>query len=270
MAKFDGKQIIGLIGNLVFKRGKDKKTTIVQRKGKRVRQTKATKEASSVFGKASSLAMTIREDLAALIVGYYDGAMINRFTTLTREILNHCYDKETKTFTFKPDSFDRLKGFEFNSKSPLASTLWLNPTVTLHGNQLHLDIPEITIQENLKFPLSATTCEIKAVFSQIALDQALHSPNMYQSVYIDKSQKTIPAQKFKFEVPDGCLCTVGISLSFIKKQNNLMTPLNDKLFNPAAICGAIITPGVFNRPTKIDPITKKGPQNWYDLEKLKF
>lgn len=270
MGKFDGKQITGLIGKLVFKRGKDGKTTIIKTQSEEVKQTEGTKEASSVFGKASALAKTIRDDLSALHLHHYDGAMVNRFNTLNREILDHCYDKGTKTFTFKPNSFDRLKGFEFNTKSPLARTLWVNPTVNLQANQLQLDLPEIMISENLKFPISATTCEIRVLFTQIILDQALHSPNIYQSITVEKKQETIPAQSFTFEVPDGCLCVIGMSLYFLEKQRVLVKPVNDKVFNPAAICGAFLTPGTFTLPTQVNPSTGKGPQNWLYLEKLKF
>lgn len=267
MAKFDGKQIIGLIGNLVFKKGRGK-TTIIQTKAEKVNQTSANKVAGATFGKASKLAKTIRTDLTILVDDHYDGTMVNRFNTLNRELLAQCYSKDTQHFTFKQDSFDRLQGFEFNSKSPLARSLWVKPEVSLEGNQLQLSLPEINIPDQLKFPSNANTCEIRIAVAMLVLDQALNHHEQYQSIEVTKDQGMIPAQRLIFEVPDGCLCVVAMNLHFTRKYEHMQTVLNDKLFNPTAICGAIITPGTFVIPPPIR--TPKGimPSGWHKIDGL--
>jgi len=270
MAKFDGKQLIGLLGNLVIKKGRGK-TTIVQTKADKVKQTSATKVAGSIFGKASKLAKTVRTDLQGLIDDHYDGTMVNRFNTVNRELLAHCYNKDTQSFTFKQNSFDRLQGFEFNSKSPLARSLWVTPEVVLTGNQLQLNLPEIHISDQLKFPSTANTCEIRVAVAMLILDQALHHNSQYQSIQISKDQQIIPAQQLIFEVPDGCLCVVGMNLRFTMKYEHMQTIINDKSFNPTAICGAIITPGTFVLPAPVLTPTGGGrASEWNNISDLEL
>lgn len=264
MAKFDGKQLIGLIGNIVIKKGRGK-TTIAQTKAENVRQTPATVEAGSIFGKASKLGKTIRTDLNVLIQDHYDGTMINRFNTVNRELLSRCYSKDTKSFTFKQDSFERLQSFEFNASSPLARSLWVKPEVTLTGNQLQLNLPEIQISDQLRFPSNANTCEIKIAVAMLVLNPALHHTNQYRSIQVSKGQGIIPARQFSFEVPDGCLCVVGMSLYFTRKYEQMQTIINDKSFNPAAICGAIITPGTFVLPPPALTATGGRASEWSDI-----
>lgn len=270
MAKFDGKQIIGLLGGLVFKKGTGN-TTIVSTKAETVKQTKATKEAGKVFGKASTLAKTMRMDLfQAIHDDWYDGKMINRLNNLTRGMLYQCYDKGTKKFNFKQDSFERLQGFEFNANSPITRNLWVNPELDLRGNQLTVRIPEMKIPEHLKFHASANTCEIRVVLAMYVLEQALHHYPQLQSLEVKVNQEIVTAQEFNFEVPEGCLCIVGMNLFYTSRHENIQTVVNNKSFNPAAICGAILTPGTFILPAPVRTATGFQGPKWHEFTESKF
>lgn len=244
MGKFDGKQIIGMVGGLVFKKGRNGKT-IIQSGGGPVKQTKATKTASGIFGKASTLSKAIRVDLSVLINGFYDGAMVNRLNTQNREILEQCYDKDTKQYTFKADSFSRLAGFEFNAKSPLSKNLWVEPQLTLTGNQLTLSLPAMEINEQLKFPVPCNVCEIKVALAFYNLEQGVHKQSVFQVLEVHTDQPLLPAHDFTFEVPDGCLCVMGMKLGYATLKDNIKIIKNNKAFNPAGLCGAVVTPGEF-------------------------
>ncbi|SMD02412.1 hypothetical protein [Pedobacter africanus] len=269
MGKFDGKHLTGLIGPVVSRRGRNG-MTILQTAPRKFKQTKATKQAANLFGLGSTLAKAIRKDLNMLIRSHYDGDMINRFNKPVKEVIRQCYNPETQKFNFSEDSFSRLTGAEFNIRSPLINSLWVRPEVHLDGNTLKINLPEITTDEQLKFPLRANVCELKIAVTLIAPEPGLRTYPLQQSITISKTQETVPAQEFVFEVPDGCLCVAGIGLNYFSLQDNIKTVINGPAFNPAGVCGAVISPGAFVLPPpEVVPNGKKASV-WSDIHKLKL
>ncbi len=248
MAIFDGKRLRGIVGNVVFKDDKDKKNTIVQQAPVVVRQSEKTKVASGVFGQGSVLAGVIRRDMEIITRECYDSGMCNRFNKPVRDILNKCFDKATKIYHFSADSFEPLTGFEFNLKSLVTNSLYVKPVVSLSGNQLTVSIPEIQVKQQLKFPAGANLCEIGVVVCFVALEQGMKQEESLQSIEIGSGATVLLPHNFIFEVPEGCLCVVGLGLNYFHKQNDIKTVKTHKTFNPANICGAIITEGVFVDP----------------------
>lgn len=268
MGKFNGKHLTGLVGNTVSRRGRNG-VTIIQSAPGGIKQTNATKQASNLFGLGSSLAKAIRNDLRSIIGNNYDGEMINRFSKPVKEVIRQCYDETTKKFSFTEDSFARLAGAEFNLRSALINSLWVSPAMELAGNTLKISLPEIKTGEQLKFPLRANVCELSIAVTLIAPGPGLHTYPLRQTTEISKTQETIPAQEFTFEVPDGCLCVAGIGLSYFSLHNNIKTVLNSKTFNPAGVCGAIFTPGTFIKPLpEVIPNGKKASV-WSNIGTLK-
>ena len=141
MARFDGKKITGLIGNMVFKNSADGKSTIIQRKAIGVKQTKGSKITSGIFAKASSLGKLFRIDFHSLMSGFYDRGMVNRLTKVNRDILEDCYDKANKTYVFEAGSFQRLEGFEFDSNSLLVNYFLKDVEVSVQAAELTVKIP---------------------------------------------------------------------------------------------------------------------------------
>ncbi|TKC09072.1 hypothetical protein [Pedobacter frigoris] len=257
MGKYDGKHLTGLVGPLVIRKGK--KGQIVSTKADKVKQTQGTKDSSSMFAKCSTFGKEIRDDLNGLFGKNSDGEMVNRLQKEIRAVMDHCYDKETKTFHFNEYSFDRLQGFDFNEKSPLKNTLWLwiQPQVQISNNILNISLPEFIPNEEIRFPDDASICELELIVGSYGLNVGYHRAIFYQAITIQKDQIAVPAQEWTFEVPDGCLCIPAIGLNFYKTRGNFQTNLNSKIFNPAAIIGAPISPGTFVVPPRIS-----GPVYW--------
>lgn len=268
MATFDGKRLRGIVGKVVFKDSKDKKNTIVQQAPVVVRQTKATKVAGKVFGQGSVLASAIRRHMGIITQKWYDSAMCNRFNEPVREVLHNCFDKQTKTYHFETDSFQSLTGFEFNLKSLVTKSLSVKPEVSLNGNQLKVSFPEIQVKQQLKFPVGSNLCEIQVVVCFIALYEGMTKSGAFQSIEVGSAEAVLPAHDFIFEVPEGCLCVAGLGLNYFNQQNNVKTVKTHKTFNPANICGAIITEGVFVDPgvVKIGNSGKASP--WSKIAKM--
>lgn len=270
MGKFDGKQITGMVGNLVFKRGRDKKDTIIQIKPTRVKQTKASKVTAGIFAKASSLAKLLRQDFNPIMSGFYDGGMINRFTTVNRAILDYCYDKATKTYVFEENSFDRLEGFEFDNKSLLANYFRVDPEVNVDGTQLTIKIPAFETGKQLKFPGDANTCKIKLTVGLYNFDQRLKRDEYYEEVNIDEAQGMVPEQVFTFEIAEGCFCVTGMGLEYFYQYNDVKNSLNSKEMSPARLLSAIITPGTFVLPPSLSTPYKSVAPKWQEHSALNF
>lgn len=268
MAIFDGKRLRGIVGNVVFKDGKDKKNTIVQQAPVVVRQSEKTKVASKVFGQGSILAGVIRRAMEIITRECYDSGMCNRFNKPVRDILNKCFDKETETYHFQEDSFESLIGFEFNLQSLVSNSLYVKPVVSVNDSQLQVSLPEIQVKQQLKFPVGANLCEIGVVVCFVALEQGVKQDELFQSIEIGSDATVLPAHDFTFEVPEGCLCVVGLGLNYFHKQNDIKTVKTHKTFNPANICGAIITEGVLVDPGLVKIGNTCRPSPWSKIMKM--
>ena len=270
MGKFDGKQITGVIGNHVIKRAAGGKGSIIQLKPVKVKQTKGTKKAASVMGNASSLSAAIRQDLGGLFGKNYQGTMINQLTTANRTILEHCFNKDTGTYSFQQDSFHNLEGFEFNTKSPLVAYLWVQPTIALQGNTLTLTIPAFEIPAQIKLPKEATGFAMGVQIGQYALHKSKKWRDNYFNLEIADGQTQVPEQQISFEVQNGCLCVVGLGIQYHSISNQYKTPLNHKDLNPAAIVGTIVTPGDFVEPPRRQEANRSFASEWTLMDKLKL
>ena len=270
MGKFDGKHIRGLVGPLVLKRG-TKNGDIIQTKPAKVKQTKATKVAGKSFGQGSTLAGVIRHDLRQITLKNYDGDMVNDFASPIRDVLKQCFNKETGQYSFEEDSFARLSGFEFNPKSLLINSLLATPEMTLTGNLLKISLPEFEVPEKFKFPQGSNVCALTVGLSMIALHAGLNINVPAETMEITMEEHTVPPSEFEFEVSEGCLCVTAIALKYYYLYEGIKTVYNSKAFHPAAICGAIITPGTFIVPPHAIKIGNKTIMtNWRTAGKIKL
>lgn len=252
MATFKGKFLIGSIGNLTFK--KNRKGQVLQGKpGKGgVKQTIATKKAALVFGKASQFAYCIRNGFRQLTESNYDGEMINRLNKENFAILKQCYQPETESYEFKPDSFKRLNHFDFNSRSPLKDSLWIVPSVQLQHQELLIRLPEFEIPADFKFPVYSDSCVLKLRVHLLSIKKSAQQHIILDTLQISYDQKVVPAREWKLEIPDGCICLTGMALHYYRSKDNLTIPVNRKEFNPAVILNATVSEGEFNLPLNPD------------------
>jgi hypothetical protein len=270
MGKFDGKRITGLVGPLVFKKG-TKNGDIIQTKAAKVKQTQGTKIAGKSFGQGSTLAGVIRHDLRQITLENYDGDMVNNFASPVRDVLEQCFNKETGQYSFEENSFARLSGFEFNPKSLLINSLLASPEVALNGNILKVSLREFEVPEKFKFPQGANVCTLTVGLSMVALHAGLNIDVPVKTMEITVEEHTVPASEFEFEVNEGCLCVVAIALKYFYLHEGIRTVYNSKAFHPAAVCGAIITPGTFIVPPHAIKIGNKTiTTNWRIAGKIKL
>lgn len=245
MAIFDGKFIRGVVGDVVFRKVGDS-----QRMSRRVpkgaiKQTTATRRASNTFGLASSLGACLREVLKADLKGFVDTGMHSRLTAKLYRIFSQSLDRETKAFNFQNDSFKDLEDFGFNNRSALLDSLGVKPMVTMETGAISLLLPSL---RKLRFPQHTISCEMTVSVTLIALEEGIITQHPdRKKILIEKSAANLNPYRFSFDVPPGCLCIVSMVLDFYMDYKSHIRLFNSKKFSPAAICGAIISPGKFTR-----------------------
>jgi hypothetical protein len=254
MARFDGKHFRGKIGNTTYKvyrkqqvvSGKSAKTEFLR--------TEPMDRSSNLFGKVSTLNAYIRMYMSPLFDKFHDGEMLSRLNGSTNLALNSVFNEEQLTFSFIPDTFNRLAGFEFNIQSCVADVFLAYLAVTYTEGNVSILIPELIASKHIEFPSSSTICRI--IFSRIHLDlengYGQDPESKYITVVKDKTLALIPPQTVEFTTDPGCLCIIGIAFHFYKEAfiGEVMT--NSKEFNPVAILSAHMTDGTHVSPVDVE------------------
>lgn len=262
MATKKGKFIIGSMGDVVYKEMNG--VQVMQSKpGKGgVRQTPATKESASVFGKSSTLASSFRNRMHPVINDNADGKVVGRFTSAVNAVIRHCYSSKTKTFHFEKNSFESLVGFDFNIKSPVQKSMWLMPESKLAENILTITLPELKTHEELKFPKGTNLCEISICVLRYKLEEGLEYKKLeVKTVEITSDLALLEEQDLEFSIPEGSFCIAAIGLHYYEVIKNKAVDRNSKTLNPAAICAVYFNEGTFN---------PEEPKLWQYRDKLVF
>lgn len=244
MGKIDGNFIRGTVGPSVYKKYRNQQVVVGKSKKQQIDMTAATYDAAFVFGRASTFASYIR-GCAEKVIGFYDGNMISRFAGECNFILQKAASNKGKQFNFSPEAFDRLNGFEFNRSSPVKNQLFVQPLTSFNGITLEINLPEIQIPRDFKFPANVKHCIFAINVDVFDLKNDLYNDLPPQSFEIEVSptQNTVPAQHFSFETAAGCLCVVSIGLHYFEKTFAGNAVINNKSFSPSAILKAVFCPG---------------------------
>lgn len=245
MAVFKNKMWTGSVGSVRYSSYKDKQiASSLPGKGN-VKQTVATKDSANTFGKAQKFYQNFNNSFKQFTHDFNDGGMYTRAISGFNKIFHTARDKKTKQFEITKKSFEMMVGFDFNINSPILDSLRVIPDCTYASNLLTVELPQIIIGRHLLFPAQIYSCKITFRMVLFQLFAGQMSLPKEQSVVIQHNQKVLEAQRFKFEVPNGCLCMTGIYLTFFNKYNEFTLLHNNRDFNPSSICAAICSPGEY-------------------------
>lgn len=245
MAKLDGDFLRGMIGPVVNKKYRNKQVITQSPKYNPNKRTEPSKKAAVQFGVSSNLACSLRDNFEHVIVGLYDGPMINRLLKEVRIVLEQSMDQQNEIFHFDSESFSRLNGFEFNEDSPVRDNLFIQPVTTLTGQNLQVSFPEMHIPRDLKFPKTSGLCMLGVALGMYDLSNGRSTMSPVQSVEIKYNPvgAVLPARTFDFEIESGCLCIVVISMQYLKTTFAGNMLINNKQFSPCGILKARIADG---------------------------
>ncbi|WP_207425810.1 hypothetical protein [Pedobacter sp. SYSU D00535] len=236
MAVIDKKGVLhGSVSNIVYRNWRD--LNVVQLKPHEVRQTLASKEASLEFGLCSSTARVIREAFSWAYRGY-DGGMINRFSSAVRRSV-YASSKARGERDIHDADLSFLKGFQFNTNSPLDKVLRERPTAEMdEENRVRVQLPAIRMSD------------IKAPFAhQYVVRLLLVAFDFRKEVfsYVGKREIKINDQHpfeggelvFDEVMPEGRLLVLSISVHGYKEvlSGDLET-VNSAAWSPAELLGA--------------------------------
>lgn len=251
MGKLIGNHIIGSVGPLVYK-FVDGEVRVSIKPGKGgVKQTLATKQAFNTFGMAASLGKAIRNNLMYQLNGLADFHLPGRLVSALSKILIHCRDRTTRLYQFEENSFKPLVGIEFNIKSPLAKSLYVEPFVVINNGILKVVIPKNINKIDLKFPAKTFHFRMIVNLSLFRLGEGLTlvMPES-QEILLSLDKDELPEQELNFILPAGCLCVTSVFIQFARDKSEGSLSFNSKIFNPGKILSAVITPGVYTENIK--------------------
>lgn len=254
MATLKGKFIRGLLNDMVYREYRGVQVIQSRPHTPKKKRTEGTKKAAAVFGKASKFAALVRSAFQYATFKFYDGRMIYRFSAEILHCLNSIKDAETQTFNFKEDSFRSLAGFEFNINSPLKSNLLVNPKITLKENIVQLEIPDLKIPGDLKFPekhLDGCRLLVETAVFDLVNGYFIHAVPQIMEIPYAYKPAVVEGKIFEIEIPPGCLGITAISLHYYRSSITGDVVVNNKSFHPAAIVHAFIAEG------KADPDPEK-------------
>lgn len=257
MATHDGKFLRGVLGELVFKEVNGKQVVTKRIPPGTMKKTAGMKRSTNTFGMAASLAAAIRNTFSVQINHFQDGMANPRLTGEMCKILGNARDPGSLLYSFHRNSFKGLIGFEFNQLSKVKNLMAGLPKVDLTDGILKVEIYEMLIPRELKFPAGSFQCKLSVCVSLFRLKDGLATelPEV-KTVEIAMNKDRLPWQEFQFEVPAGCLCITSIFLEYATAGKNGWEVLNNYRLNPGSICGAIITPGAYQN---------KGKRTWVDM-----
>jgi hypothetical protein len=254
MARFDGKHLRGKIGKTSYKVYRKQQVVSGASTKTEFLRTKPMDRSSNLFGKVSTLNAYIRMYMSPLVDKFHDGEMLSRLNGSTNLALNAVFNEEQLTFSFKPDTFNRLAGFEFNIQSCVADVFLAHLAVNYTEGNVSILIPELTVSKQIEFPSGSTKCRIIFLRTHLDLENGYgqDSELKYVSVVKDKTLALIPPQTVEFSTEPGYLCIIGIGFHFYKDSfiGEVMT--NSKDFNPVAILSAHMTEGTYVSPVDVE------------------
>lgn len=257
MATHDGKFLRGVLGELIFKKVNGKQVVTKRIAPGTMKKTAGMKRSANTFGMASSLAAAIRSTFSVQINHFEDGTANSRLTGEICKILNNARDPGSLLYSFDRNSFKGLIGFEFNQLSKVKNLMTALPEVHLKDGILKVEIYEMLIPRELKFPAKSFQCKLSVCVSLFRLKDGLVTklPEV-KTAEIAMNKDRLPWQEFQFEVPAGCLCLTSIFLEYAAVGKNGWEVLNNYRLNPGCICDAVITPGNYQN---------QGKRTWVDM-----
>jgi len=246
MAILLGNLLSGSIGPYVFRIVNGKQVVSLKPAAGEIKQSAATKRVNKFFGDAATLGAHIRKTLAGEYPKLFKIDAINQISARLIKCLKSGYDPVEGKYEFTEDRFDPMVGLEFNKRSQVKNLVNVWHKIELHGNILRVNMSEIYVQQDVKFPRDSVRCEIVVALSLFRLhDGKMVEVAERQSISFNFNQIIIKPFAFDFDVPPGCLCLVSMFLNYSSNSNSAWYTYRDHITSPGCFCGAVVTPGKY-------------------------
>lgn len=226
----------GTIGEYVFKVVDGKQ--VVQSRPFDVKQSKRTKESSSLFGMCSKQAVSVRGSLKTYLLGNQDPKMAARFLGVCFRILKANKGRSKENFDLINTDLTELKGFNFNIKSPFSS--YFTPTIQIEGSPkegLKVTIPSLIPELDIQYPDRCFTVELRIILTHTSFDCRYIGVTTHRDFLLRKNKQQLDAQIFDFEpIEEPGVTMVTAQLIFYNETSKFgKILLNNKDFHPTEV-----------------------------------
>ena len=205
MARQVGTQITGTFGNLIYY--KFRGGYYIRQKPSSVRQTKGTKKAASIYGKASAFAKQLRIYLEPLIPAPKSKALRDRLTPAVYPFLTEA-------------DLNYLNGFELHDPKGVGIRLRLQPVITREQDgTLSLRLPAFNPKTRLPGTSATSQVRLSVMAAFLCQDPNDNMATEVHDLLIPYEDMLIGEQTFILanDVPQSCLVTVALRMQFLRK-----------------------------------------------------
>jgi hypothetical protein len=246
MARRKGNYFSGILGPVVLRIRNGEQVASTKIKKGSMKKTTGMKKASTNFGLASKLSGKIKLSFGKNTKGLTDSDHFGRLTGNLVAMLKASQDPDTRLFNFEAQSFDTLIGYNFNIHSPLNKWLLAGPQINFAEGQIQVRWPAMKLPAALRFPAEATHCKLTMAFSYFRLldGYRLYAPLSNELIFTAEQDVFDPGVS-SFAVPEGCLCLLGLFLTYFSGTATYQRELNTEKFSPAGIAATMVMPGEF-------------------------
>src|SRR5690242_13364661 len=228
MGKQKDLKFVGRIGNVIYyERNGGFYTRSAPSK---MRQTKATKAASSNFAMASGVSRVLRSLLEPAIPFPKDKNMQNRF----RGALMKWRQLQTVEQLTPITGLPYIQGFQFNAATAVPERWKVSLTVNQQiGEMLHLHIPAFIPKEKIAAPAWTSRADCTVVAASCNLN-TIANGNCVQTFSIPYDAEPVPAQDIPLHIatPAGSLVVIAVSLTYFVSKKGKQVPTGQTAFMP--------------------------------------
>lgn len=243
MAKIDIKgQLRGSVGPVTY-HTYNGNSYIQSKPGKgNVKQSEATRLSASDFGRASSLAKTIRECLFPIVQHHSDPAFYRRFAAKVNAAAQDGNPQPKGSRSLINGNLAALASIDCNTATPFGDYCGLSPELSLSdSNALTIALPGFWVQEGIAPHADATDAELAFLITAINPETNTESHAELFKLQLPLRNGLIPAHQWTTAtLPENRLIVIAAAV-FYYRRNNLagMIGLNGKGFHPCEVVGVL-------------------------------
>jgi hypothetical protein len=198
-----------------------------------------TRQNMSEFSKAATAGKIIRTAMALSITSAADNSVLTRLFTVMNKIIKSDPVSLRGERSVMKGNQAFLNGFEFNSKSPLSTTLKVRFTTAFDRvtGQTTLNLPAFVPGKQIASPEGSTHCKIISVSVGADFDSGDALSASAETALIPLSLAQIPAVNLvtQLEPNSTKLLMHAVGVEFLMIVNGVEYPMQNKAFNTIGI-----------------------------------
>lgn len=209
----------------------------------RVRQSKATKKAASLFGKAAGISRVLREGLTKILPDYKNRQVMYPLNRALQEWLT---SSDLKGFVTELPAFDEL---QFNAETNIQERL--NAPVTIDWNKpknITLRFPDDDLYKTIKSPAHTIGIYLELAVTGCKIADGHSTGSYFTSIKLTANSPTPSVIDLPFQLQSSCLTIVVAALKYERIENRFTRIVKNKKWLPVGVIGACYGKSWFRQP----------------------